>query len=126
MLSCFYLYFFLMIRRPPRSTRTDTLFPYTTLFRSSTTFGGPPPRSGEDRPLSVVFCRPEAALQQLQTPHHQRLARGAFGHHREPLVAARRALDAHRGDHRPETAADRAYPMVGPKSRLRSEERTVG
>src|SRR3546814_20420299 len=29
------LVFFLMIRRPPRSTRTDTLFPYTTLFRSS-------------------------------------------------------------------------------------------
>src|SRR3546814_4934904 len=28
--------FFLMIRRPPRSTRTDTLFPYTTLFRSRT------------------------------------------------------------------------------------------
>src|SRR3546814_11396648 len=32
MLCCF---FFLMIRRPPRSTRTDTLFPYTTLFRSA-------------------------------------------------------------------------------------------
>src|SRR3546814_20222624 len=30
----FYVLFFLMIRRPPRSTRTDTLFPYTTLFRS--------------------------------------------------------------------------------------------
>src|SRR3546814_1172757 len=29
-----YIFFFLMIRRPPRSTRTDTLFPYTTLFRS--------------------------------------------------------------------------------------------
>src|SRR3546814_2658410 len=28
------LFFFLMIRPPPRSTRTDTLFPYTTLFRS--------------------------------------------------------------------------------------------
>src|SRR3546814_18933453 len=27
-------FFLLMIRRPPRSTRTDTLFPYTTLFRS--------------------------------------------------------------------------------------------
>src|SRR3546814_12733525 len=27
--------FFLIIRRPPRSTRTDTLFPYTTLFRSA-------------------------------------------------------------------------------------------
>src|SRR3546814_2534244 len=34
-LSCLVLsFFFLMIRRPPRSTRTDTLFPYTTLFRS--------------------------------------------------------------------------------------------
>src|SRR3546814_1916038 len=32
MLLCFFV--FLMIRRPPRSTRTDTLFPYTTLFRS--------------------------------------------------------------------------------------------
>src|SRR3546814_13399844 len=30
-----YFFCFLMIRRPPRSTRTDTLFPYTTLFRSS-------------------------------------------------------------------------------------------
>src|SRR3546814_12414340 len=32
--SFFFAFFFLMIRRPPRSTRTDTLFPYTTLFRS--------------------------------------------------------------------------------------------
>src|SRR3546814_7749814 len=32
--SIFAIMFFLMIRRPPRSTRTDTLFPYTTLFRS--------------------------------------------------------------------------------------------
>src|SRR3546814_662346 len=31
---CLLILFFLMIRRPPRSTRTDTLFPYTTLFRS--------------------------------------------------------------------------------------------
>src|SRR3546814_15502436 len=30
-----FAFFFLMIRRPPRSTRTDTLFPYTTLFRST-------------------------------------------------------------------------------------------
>src|SRR3546814_6362927 len=33
-LHVFLFLFFLMIRRPPRSTRTDTLFPYTTLFRS--------------------------------------------------------------------------------------------
>src|SRR3546814_15392375 len=31
----FVFFFFLRIRRPPRSTRTDTLFPYTTLFRSA-------------------------------------------------------------------------------------------
>src|SRR3546814_15947779 len=29
------LFFFLMVRRPPRSTRTETLFPYTTRFRST-------------------------------------------------------------------------------------------
>src|SRR3546814_14936729 len=33
-LCVYYAFFFLMIRLPPRSTRTDTLFPYTTLFRS--------------------------------------------------------------------------------------------
>src|SRR3546814_3484287 len=42
--------FFLMIRRPPRSTRTDTLFPYTTLFRSRAGRDGPAGRaSGNGR-----------------------------------------------------------------------------
>src|SRR3546814_5758920 len=47
-----------MIRRPPRSTRTDTLFPYTTLFRSVA--GGWP---------SVVD--PEVAVTGQSTPVHQ-------------------------------------------------------
>src|SRR3546814_5877343 len=34
--TCYASVLFLMMRRPPRSTRTDTLFPYTTLFRSET------------------------------------------------------------------------------------------
>src|SRR3546814_2678927 len=34
-----------MIRRPPRSTRTDTLFPYTTLFRSALAGAAPVPRT---------------------------------------------------------------------------------
>src|SRR3546814_4513329 len=38
--------FFLMIRRPPRSTRTDTLFPYTTLFRSGGLAVGSRSRAG--------------------------------------------------------------------------------
>src|SRR3546814_11483430 len=44
-------FFFLMIRRPPRSTRTDTLFPYTTLFRARNLH---PPRRGHlDREIGV-------------------------------------------------------------------------
>src|SRR3546814_2684831 len=42
-----------MIRRPPRSTRTDTLFPYTTLFRS--TAEGP---GSHHLSLSPDYCRP--------------------------------------------------------------------
>src|SRR3546814_2293364 len=38
-----------MIRRPPRSTRTDTLFPYTTLFRSAVGAGRARARSAGDR-----------------------------------------------------------------------------
>src|SRR3546814_12189510 len=44
--------FFLMIRRPPRSTRTDTLFPYTTLFRSRRPLGLP----CRKQPWLSVFC----------------------------------------------------------------------
>src|SRR3546814_5976330 len=45
LIGCHCVVFFLMIRRPPSSTRTDTLFPYTTLFRS------------HDSALDVVFQR---------------------------------------------------------------------
>src|SRR3546814_19395607 len=40
MCVCLCVFFVLRIRRPPRSTRTDTLFPYTTLFRSALVTGG--------------------------------------------------------------------------------------
>src|SRR3546814_13383407 len=54
------LIFFLMIRRPPRSTRTDTLFPYTTLFRSEARFPrrhrpAPPP----GHPIRIRCGRPD-------------------------------------------------------------------
>src|SRR3546814_17288523 len=45
-----------MIRRPPRSTRTDTLFPYTTLFRSQRGAGRP------DRVPEIVVKRGKPAL----------------------------------------------------------------
>src|SRR3546814_13957754 len=44
-----YLFFFLMIRRPPRSTRTDTLFPYTTLFRSGAAIREPYDPGSDDQ-----------------------------------------------------------------------------
>src|SRR3546814_9518802 len=42
-----------MIRRPPRSTRTDTLFPYTTLFRSG--FGGIATQLGDNGVLGAII-----------------------------------------------------------------------
>src|SRR3546814_9638200 len=49
MYTCmFVIFFFLMIRRPPRSTRTDTRFPYTTLFRSCNPQADPPSRASPE------------------------------------------------------------------------------
>src|SRR3546814_14168449 len=53
---CVFLFFFLMIRRPPRSTRTDTLFPYTTLFRSQHR----PSNHREHRDRGCRACRDDA------------------------------------------------------------------
>src|SRR3546814_19363404 len=50
---CILLLFFLMIRRPPRSTRTDTLFPYTTLFRSRPAGSAHPCETGWSRASSA-------------------------------------------------------------------------
>src|SRR3546814_14134669 len=56
-----------MIRRPPRSTRTDTLFPYTTLFRSAYRYDGGKgrlhdfpvdPVSGDRRILHIKYFHP--------------------------------------------------------------------
>src|SRR3546814_15978808 len=47
------VFFFLMIRRPPRSTRTDTLFPYTTLFRSAMRCAVFWPTPGRTRKASI-------------------------------------------------------------------------
>src|SRR3546814_8323101 len=46
-----------MIRRPPRSTRTDTLFPYTTLFRSSLNRKGVLICSRDAVAFGNIFCR---------------------------------------------------------------------
>src|SRR3546814_7526972 len=58
-----------MIRRPPRSTRTDTLFPYTTLFRSDTRTKQPPVRivvAPDGRTIYVVEEQPKDTRTQRQ------------------------------------------------------------
>src|SRR3546814_21075972 len=58
--------FFLMIRRPPRSTRTDTLFPYTTLFRSDRRDGGVLKHSEEGEALPAASANEEGVPKDLR------------------------------------------------------------
>src|SRR3546814_9040726 len=57
-----------MIRRPPRSTRTDTLFPYTTLFRSSKRDGGSPDRATTASSTPATRPRQPAWAAPIQLP----------------------------------------------------------
>src|SRR3546814_7433873 len=64
-----------MIRRPPKSTRTDTLFPYTTRFRSARTEDGEPPRadhprSAARRAASRAAARSMTRSTAVATPQH--------------------------------------------------------
>src|SRR3546814_16969297 len=78
MILCF---FFLMLRRPPRSTRTDTLFPYTTLFRSprgrAAADAVGDPRAGIGPPGTIVGLarrrRPLAPARPTRRPADPRL-----------------------------------------------------
>src|SRR3546814_8077422 len=81
---CFF--FFLMLRRPPRSTRTDTLFPYTTLFRSRLCRARPRAAHHDHRPLFHASARGRAAPAHRparhlraadEVEHHHRCAHGA-------------------------------------------------
>src|SRR3546814_5296673 len=78
-----------MIRRPPRSTRTDTLFPYTTLFRSPVPFWRN--RSGDARRKNPGICG-SAAAQQCEfwrgRHEHHDIQAAASGTHGGTLFAA--------------------------------------
>src|SRR3546814_4534352 len=68
---------FLMIRRPPRSTRTDTLFPYTTLFRSKGDGGIAADRleeRGTINRMRGVGVDPKAGEQQVDMFRHAVMA----------------------------------------------------
>src|SRR3546814_19201992 len=66
--------FFLMMRRPPRSTRTDTLFPYTTLFRSHHTYDVGQVERGveEDQPpIGVDPAQPDIEQEHREHDGHR-------------------------------------------------------
>src|SRR3546814_8103149 len=77
-----FVVFFLMIRRPPRSTRTDTLFPYTTLFRSldqavgllqqlrGLLRGQPRQRGGHIEQVTFIQGRKELATEASRSEEH--------------------------------------------------------
>src|SRR3546814_6973566 len=118
------IFFFLMIRRPPRSTRTDTLFPYTTLFRSALPR---PVRRKQGRRLHRLAgaCRARAgrhaasahpaALSRLREGGAGLLPTAATAAGRAPLGGCRRQRGHWRGQ--------RDRPGGGDRGR-RSEEHT--
>src|SRR3546814_11576230 len=91
-----------MIRRPPRSTRTDTLFPYTTLFRSALC-GGPGHRR---RAVAVPLQSLDRACRLLPEAHRLRL---------EPR-AERRSGDVPGGDRRSLEADQLQLPVFPGRS----------
>src|SRR3546814_15544009 len=61
-----------MIRRPPKSTRTDTLFPYTTLFRSGAVVDLEPPAQRVQVDLGTGIFAPRQ-LHRVERPRHRQL-----------------------------------------------------
>src|SRR3546814_18414869 len=88
-----YFFVFLMIRRPPRSTRTDTLFPYTTLFRSPTGFnhttqGGA--RKNPQRLGRIVKAHCQALVFHRRHARHQGRLQGRSEEHTSELQSLMR------------------------------------
>src|SRR3546814_13184816 len=92
-----------MIRRPPRSTRTDTLFPYTTLFRSA--------RLGEDAEVEVQLRQLAVEVQGRveQRVVGARLRHGGYGRRGHGSATGTRGA----------AARSRPSPRSGPKWQLK-------
>src|SRR3546814_9707671 len=104
-----------MIRRPPRSTRTDTLFPYATLFRSSQTSDTLPALSVRTSPFGDLFILRPGRWRFRRPPQISKARSGDVGAHsrtlRDPVP-------------RPCSAQDPNLFAVAQGGQLRSEEHT--
>src|SRR3546814_14066561 len=109
-------FFFLMIRRPPRSTRTDTLFPYTTLFRSQAR-----------RLAGLPYCLKQRATAEFLIDEKADRDRKGDCHGRRFRRRRDAAIDAAEDQNRQQEADRRSPAFVGDVlSELRSEERRAG
>src|SRR3546814_19651411 len=89
---CLCIFLILMIRRPPRSTRTDTLFPYTTLVRSPWS-----PLPDLPRRRFAPICRiAEALLEMIDEQSCAQRLVAAFEQQREDAVRRRGEILQHR------------------------------
>src|SRR3546814_12854827 len=101
-----------MIRRPPRSTRTDTLFPYTTLFRSVERHDQPQPHADADQPVRLLEPQRRREIFGMARDSDAQ-QHGGRGRPAEPVQRGVRDM-----------LADRGF-QIGSKS-SRSEESSVG
>src|SRR3546814_20760557 len=120
-----------MIRRPPRSTRTDTLFPYTTLFRSENTRGGPHIGQevlavSEQRDRSVRPSCPDEGNADREVEHRRTSRQHEAETHLFERRRVQQALDRGPHDGRGGDEDQGAFHGRGEVLGLRSEESRVG
>src|SRR3546814_12363309 len=110
-----------MIRRPPRSTPTDTLFPYTTLFRASTSSA---------RTAEGLIFDPKRQPGIRRQPLDQRVAEQCAGRPHPARALVRKQRDARFGEHLRSRAIARIAVALNARTHARalgrSEERSVG
>src|SRR3546814_12479245 len=121
----FFFVFFLMIRRPPRSTRTDTLFPYTTLFRSIRQREDGAGQDQADDPFQLAGRPDYGAQGQCEGGLVQRCGRDRMHPHATGGKAPR-IMGRGRGSHRDGDAhAGQEAPMHGAEATRMGDRKSV-
>src|SRR3546814_11347134 len=105
--------FFLMIRRPPRSTRTDTLFPYTTLFRSVRAVERVLPGVEDERRLVVEVLEEGPRLSVRNQDGHRSAERQNARRLSEDVERVGQVLQNMRCEHRADRVGIARQPELG-------------
>src|SRR3546814_12810709 len=98
-----------MIRRPPRSTRTDTLFPYTTLFRSAAERGNGDRHEGEQKHRDRCRSNPHLRAKKGWNARHVRRIADLLHLVKRNVMVTVRHLSRRGTDPDGQTAAQRSW-----------------